>query len=261
MIRVFKVKYPAFSGTEKRRAYVYLPDSYLFSKKRYPVLYMFDGHNVFFDSHATYGKSWGLGEYLKKTKAEIIVAAIECNHGEHGERICEYSPWDFTAPAGWFESLGSGELKVKGYGEDTMNWFTEVFKPYIDKKYRTLPERGSTYIMGSSMGGLMSIYALGAYNSVFSKACALSPSMGCWMEEIEKMLKTADISPDTQLYLDYGLDENEPDESAAMLQHIAALMSRRGAAVTTRLIPGGTHCEASWEKQLPFCMGTLMYKK
>ena len=259
MIRVFKMKFPAFSGREKRRAYVYLPDGYFLSGKRYPVLYMFDGHNVFFDSHATYGKSWGMGEYLKKTRAELIIAAFECNHGEHGERILEYSPWDFDIPEGWGGENGP-KGHAPGYGDDTMKWFTSEFKPYIDSRFRTLPERESTYIMGSSMGGLMSIYALGRYNRVFSKACALSPSMGPWMENIEKMLKTQNIDPKTEIYLDYGMREKEADESAAMLARVGKMFADRGAAVTLRLVPDGTHCEASWEKQLPLCMNMLMYK-
>jgi len=258
------MKFPAFSGTEKRRAYVYLPKGYFFSKKRYPVLYMFDGHNAFFDSHATYGKSWGLGEYLDRTGAQIIVAAFECNHGEHGERLQEYSPWDFTVPAGWFDknaAKDATDVTAKGYGDDTMKWFTEEFKPYIDRKYRTLPNRENTYIMGSSMGGLMSIYAIMRYNSVFSKACALSPSMGYWMDNIEKLASQREIDENTEIYLDYGLDEYEPDESVKLLERVTDLFTEKGAAATMRIIPGGTHSEASWERQLPFCMGMLMYKK
>ena len=89
MIKRFKISYPLADGTEElRNAYIYLPKGYHKEKnqnKRYPVLYMFDGHNVFFDSDATYGKSWGMKEYMDKTKTQMIIAAVECNHSpNHG---------------------------------------------------------------------------------------------------------------------------------------------------------------------------------
>jgi len=101
MIDKFSVDFPAVNGMEKRAAYVYVPDK----KGRFPVLYMFDGHNVFFDEDATYGKCWGMLEFLQKHKIPLIVAAVECNHGANNERLREYSPFTFTN-----EKLG----KIKG---------------------------------------------------------------------------------------------------------------------------------------------------
>ena len=68
MVKKWNITIPELTGEEERRLYVYLPKSYTTNRrKRYPVLYMFDGHNLFFDSDATYGKSWGLKKYLEKT--------------------------------------------------------------------------------------------------------------------------------------------------------------------------------------------------
>ena len=65
MIKIWKVRVPELTGRETRRAYIYVPDEATkHPERRYPVLYMFDGHNVFFDSHATYGKSWGMLDYM-----------------------------------------------------------------------------------------------------------------------------------------------------------------------------------------------------
>ena len=65
MVNKWEIQIPELTGEEKRNAYIYLPESYQYEQeKRYPVLYMFDGHNVFFDSDATYGKSWGMKEYM-----------------------------------------------------------------------------------------------------------------------------------------------------------------------------------------------------
>ena len=167
MIEVRRIRIPELPTKKPRRLYIYLPKGYESSDKRYPVLYMFDGHNLFYDSHATYGKSWGMREYLNRSKKELILVGVECNP-EGFRRIFEYSPWDFKAPR-----LG----EVKGLGRTTMEWFVNTLKPAIDAEFRTLPEREHTMIAGSSMGGIMSIYALVEYNSVFSRAAALSPSL------------------------------------------------------------------------------------
>ena len=94
MILKSTITIPVLSGKTPRRLYVYLPPEYRKSSRSYPVLYMFDGHNVFFDRDATYGKSWGMSQYLKKENPALIVVAVECNH-KGNRRLCEYSPWSF----------------------------------------------------------------------------------------------------------------------------------------------------------------------
>ena len=152
MVKKWSVSYPAVNGVEQRRVYVYLPTMYeVEPERRYPVLYMFDGQNVFFDADATYGKSWGVADYLDYTDTPLIVAAVECNAGPNNERLVEYSPYRFDDPTyGHFD----------GKGQATMSWFIHRFKPFIDHNFRTLPDREHTFIGGSSMGGLMSLYAL-----------------------------------------------------------------------------------------------------
>mgnify|MGYP002733458245 FL=1 len=82
MVKKWSVNYPAVNGTEQRRVYVHLPRMYEADPdRRYPVLYMFDGQNVFFDADATYGKSWGVADYLDYTDTPLIAAAVECNAG------------------------------------------------------------------------------------------------------------------------------------------------------------------------------------
>ena len=135
MIDKFDVTIPALTGNKPRKAYVYLPEDYNpISPRRYSVLYMFDGHNVFFDEDATYGKSWGMGDYLEAVEADVIVAAVECNHEGH-KRLSEYSPVPIT-----FRDTGP----VEPQGKETMDWFVEEFKPYIDTHYKTIPFHGRT---------------------------------------------------------------------------------------------------------------------
>ena len=95
MIKEWEVVIPSLGGDKKRKVYVYLPVEYNSdSEVRYPVMYMFDGHNLFFDDKASFGKSWGLKDYLDNTKTPLIIASVECNREGNG-RLSEYSPIDF----------------------------------------------------------------------------------------------------------------------------------------------------------------------
>ena len=88
MLTKWELTIPALSGDVPRRAYVYVPAAWEEDPSlRFPVLYMFDGHNLFFDQDATYGKSWGLLEYLEANRTPLIVAAVECNHGPNSARL------------------------------------------------------------------------------------------------------------------------------------------------------------------------------
>lgn len=254
MLERFEVPFPLEEGTEMRNAYVYLPDSYYKNKRRrYPVLYMFDGHNVFFDEDATYGKSWGMYNYMERTHTQMIIAAVECNHNPDNGRLKEYSPFTFKDP-----HFGM----VPGLGKTTMEWYVNEFKPYIDANFRTKPGRNNTFIAGSSMGGLMSLYALIEYNHVFSRAAALSPSLWTSPMHLKNMIKYATVDPNTVLYMDYGAKEfgNHKNQRRAFGE-IAMLLMWHNIMLDCRIIPGGTHSEGSWERQIPFFMHTLLYKE
>ena len=188
MLDIFNVTIPALTGDAPRRAYVYVPD---FCGEdgslRLPVLYMFDGHNLFSDEEATYGKSWGLLDYMEETRPPLIIAAVECNHSPDHGRLKEYCPWSCEMP---------GVGKIVGKGKTTMDWLAGEFKPFIDAHFPTIPDREHTFIAGSSMGGLMSLYAVMKYNKVFSRAAALSPSVWFGREKLDSMLRSARIKTD-----------------------------------------------------------------
>ena len=252
MIKKFKVTIPELSGNVRRRAYVYIPNEAKRNPdKRYPVLYMFDGHNVFFDSDATYGKSWGMKTYMDYTKTPLIIAAVECNH-QGNRRLCEYSPFSFSD-----KKMGD----IEGCGKQTMEWIINCFKPYIDENYPTLTGRENTFIAGSSMGGLMSLYAVSRYNSVFSKAACLSPSIWFEGKSLDNLLLSSDIAEDTVVYMDYGENEmNYRRNMKSRFKRITNILIDKKVKLTARIVPDGYHCEASWEKQIPFFMNTLLYR-
>lgn len=252
MIKQWIEEIPQFPNTNPRRCYAYLPTSYYKdTSKRYPVLYMFDGQNVFLDEDATYGKSWGLKSYLDFTDTELIVAAVECNSGADNGRLSEYAPYSFRDP-----NLGS----FIGKGEQTMEWIVNTFKPQIDSIFRTIPDREHTYIAGSSMGGLMSFYALFKYNAWFSKAAALSPSLIFNSRELLSLVQSTQIDPDTTLYMDYGSEEfGYKPVMPKLYRKFCKVLLKKQVYLTSRIVPKGEHNEATWEKQLPFMIHTLIY--
>lgn len=249
MVKKWEITIPSLSGDEKRRVYVYTPASYKTkTEKYYPVLYMFDGHNVFFDSDATYGKSWGMKRFMDSARKELIIVAVECSHvGNH--RLVEYSPFSYENDA-----LG----KIRGKGSQYMRWLVETLKPQIDRQYRTLPDRANTMIAGSSMGGLMALFAACRYNQVFQRAACLSPSLWVDPGKVLEMIARSAMQTDTTIYMDYGALElsNHAANMEALTSASHPLMTKR-INLTMRIVPGGSHCEASWEKQIPIFMDCL----
>lgn len=248
MVKKWDVTIPKLSGDKTRKVYLYLPDSYEKGEKRYPVLYMFDGHNVFFDEDATFGKSWGMNEYLQRSQKELIVVGVECNH-EGNRRIVEYSPMSFENA-----TLG----KIRGKGNVYMNWLVNTLKPYIDANYRTLSDRTNTILAGSSMGGLMALYGACVYNHVFQRAACLSPSLWVSPGKVLELIARAHIRRDTCIYMDYGSLEifNHASNAEALISTSHLLLTKR-VNLAFRIVPGGTHSEASWQQQIPIFMDCL----
>ena len=245
MIEKWTTPIPKLSGREGRTVYVYVPDEAQENPEaRYPVLYMFDGHNVFFDSDATYGKCWGMKEYLESTNTPLIVVAVDCNHSPNNGRLSEYSPFTFEDP-----KLGY----IRGRGRTTMDWFAHTLKGMIDEKYPTLPGRETTWIAGSSMGGLMSLYAVTAYNDVFSKAACVSPALSMCYPQLLRQIRSDRLDADTRIYLSVGENEARDQRTLALqterMLTIANMAMSRGVRVYPYLQPEGRHCEEDWTRQ------------
>ena len=110
------------------------------------------------------------------------------------------------------------------------------------------------------MGGLMSLYAVLAYNEIFSKAAALSPSIWTNMTQINKLIREAEIAPNTAVYMDYGANEiNFHAVMKKQFRKVTDLLLSRDVLLTSRIVPDGDHCEACWEKQIPYFMDALFY--
>ena len=241
-----------------RPLHIYLPDNYFESVQRYPVMYFFDGHNLYYDEDATYGKSWGLKEFLDSWEKDMIVVGIECGH-DGQERLSEYLPY----PADKKSHFASFEPK----GDETMQWILSEVKPLIDLEYRTIPFRECTGIAGSSMGGIMALYAVAHYNRWFSKAGCVSSAIGFCMRPLMQDLRKNKLSPDTRVYLSWGSreahgvkDPEQDDHSSKTYswnKKVADHLRSDKATVQMHCQVGGGHCEADWEKLVPTFMNFL----
>ena len=243
---------------KNRPLHIYLPDDYFESQERYPVMYFFDGHNLFQDCDATYGKSWGMKDFLEGWNKKMIVVGIECGH-EGEERLSEYLPYGADKESRFSRFAPTGDA--------TMQWILSEVKPLIDLEYRTIPFRECTGIAGSSMGGLMALYAVTHYNRWFSKGGCISTAMGFCMRPLMKDLKSVDLSPDTRVYLSWGSREawgirNPEKEDRSSKTHgwnkkVCDHLKHHKVAAKMRCQIGGGHCEADWEKLVPEFMDFL----
>lgn len=242
---------------ENRPLHIYLPEDYDRSEERYPVMYFFDGHNLFFDADATYGKCWGLKEFLDHWEKDMIVVGMECSHtGNH--RLEEYLP---------YPAVNTAFGPLEAHGDETLGWLLEEVKPLIDREYRTSPFRECTGIAGSSMGGLMAIRAVVHDNRWFSKAACLSSAIGFCPDAVLADAAGTPVDPDTRVYLSWGSREawgqhdperEDPRSESYQWNHaIARSLHSSGAAVWVNCQAGGGHCEADWEKQVPGFMDYL----
>lgn len=225
-----------FNGVRKVR--IYLPEGYGTSNKRYPVLYMHDGQNVFGAEEAIGGVSLELHKYLDQTNSELIVAAIDQNtQGE--ERLNEYCPWkngDFSEQVlGYKSSLG-------GKGREYADFIVNELKPLIDDKYRTMAAKN--YMAGISLGGLNSVYAGCQYPDTFRKIAGVSSAFYPNQEEIEKL--AAITPPSGKIYLDCGTAEAGENRKMSELflasnNAVYERLKSSGCEVEFRIIEGAGH--------------------
>ncbi len=232
-----------------RRITALLPHDYHESDKRYPVLYLQDGQNLF-DDYAPFG-SWGVDKKLailsEKDMGDIIVVAID--HAEE-KRIKEFTPSQQTR-------LGIGD------GKKYVRFLADTLKPYIDSKFRTLPESNNTGIGGSSMGGLISLYAGMMYPEVYSKWMIFSPSL--WVAP-NLPFEASDMYTDfdRRVYL-YAGDQ----ESEHLIDRVKklrdTLQDNHGPGVvadlTLSIRPGGIHNEHHWGMEFPKAVEWLFFQR
>ena len=224
---------------------VYLPPSYDENgAERYPVVYMHDGQNLFDDSKAFGGTSWDVAGALDRGAADASIHdAIVVAIANTAARITEYTP--VADP-----SYGGG-------GADAyLHLITDTLKPRVDRDYRTLADRDHTAIMGSSLGGLVSVYAGVTRPQVFGLVGALSPSTwwdGTWI--LSRV--AAESTNPTRVYVDSG-DSGDSQDDKADTANLAQTYRSRGATLDYLVQAGGQHNEFYWRQRVPGALAFLL---
>ncbi len=222
-----------------RRIWIYLPKGYSSNAKTYPVVYMNDGQNLFNEQTAPFGE-WGVDECLDSLQTkygkECIVVGID-NSTE--KRMTEYNPYDNA-------KFGKAE------GKQYMEFIVKTLKPFIDSKYRTKKDAPNTSIVGSSMGGLISWYAITQYPNVFGAAGIFSPSF--WLTPQAYLdMEAADWDMKFKRRFYFYCGEKESSSMVSDMQKMANTISKKRNTyeIVKQISPYGEHNEKAWRKQLP----------
>jgi predicted alpha/beta superfamily hydrolase len=230
-----------------RRIAALLPHNYFETDRRYPVLYLQDGQNLF-DDFAPFG-NWAVDKKLalmsEKGQGDIIVISID--HAEH-ERIAEFTPSIRTR-------LGQGE------GKKYVRFLADTLKPFVDKNFRTLTDRDHTGIGGSSMGGLISIYAGLMYPEVYSRLMIFSPSL--WVApNIHAQAQNLSEAYESKIYL-YGGQSEGAGVVPAIYKFKQALQKygfSDHVEFQVSIDPKGHHNEARWGEEFPKAVEWLFFR-
>lgn len=240
----------------RRDIFVYLPPSYNQTNGRYPVLYMHDGQNLF-DNALSFAGEWHVDETMERLSREQQLEAIVVGIPNMGEqRLNEYSPFHHPGQGG-------------GQGETYLEFIVHTLKPIIDRDFRTLPEAVHTGIMGSSMGGLISLYAFFRHPATFGFAGVMSPSLWFAGYKALEYVETAVFNPG-RIYLDAGTREygDVTHESSrprtqsrkyyASVRRLKRILVAKGYRPQRDLLhveeKWASHNESAWERRLPLAI-------
>lgn len=218
----------------QKRIWIYLPVDYKSSGKKYPVIYMHDGQNLFDAYTSSYGE-WGVDEIMDKIpdRDQCIIVGID-HGGEH--RMTEYNPYD--------SKFGKAE------GDQYVDFLVKTLKPYIDQHYRTKVDVKHTAIAGSSMGGLISFYAVLKYPDVFGSGGIFSPSF--WIAP--EMFNYAQQHLNTKSRFYFVCGDFEGDDMVEPMQKMVKLVRAKGISernAPETIVKGAKHNEKQWNGDFP----------
>jgi predicted alpha/beta superfamily hydrolase len=249
-IKVSRPLYGPADGT-RRRLLVYLPPSYYKTEKRYPVLYMHDGQNIF-DAVSSYSCEWQVDETMEALSAEGIEAIVVGIANSGSGRAVDYSAHSHSLYGG-------------GGADAYVDFMAQTIKPLIDGSFRTLPDRAHTGLMGSSMGGSVSLYALLTRPDVFGFAGVMSPAF--WWSE-GTIFPFVESLPFVggRIYMDVGDNESleVPGRREEYLNDaikMEALLREKGYTSDSLYFmvdAGGEHHESAWTRRLPDALRFLL---
>ena len=213
-----------------KKIWIYLPQNYYTSQKKFPVIYMHDGQNIF-DEKTSYSGEWNIDETLDSINAQTIVVAIA--HGNE-KRINELTPF-------------ANEKYGGGNANEYLHFLINTIKPYIDKNYRTKKTKKHTTIAGSSLGGLTSFYAALKFPKIFGKAIVFSPSFW-YSNKIYDFAKNKEKIKG-KIYFLCGNKESE-DMEKDMLKMIEICKPKmKTKNINYKVVNQGEHNEKLWRNE------------
>lgn len=228
-----------------RDLFVYLPPSYVDGERRYPVIYMHDGQNLF-DRATSFGEEWAVDQTLDTASVEGLESIVVGVPNMGAARLDEYSP--FVDPR-----------RGGGKGDAYLDFLIDTVKPIVDADFRTLPERATTGIAGSSMGGLISIYGFFRRADVFGFAGGMSPALWFGARGIFDFVDAAAFAPG-RLYLDCGTREGSAE--LVDVARLRDLLVTKGYRLRRDLLcvveRGAGHDERAWGSRLRRALGFLL---
>ena len=223
----------------RRDLYIYVPAAPALGGTGYPVIYMQDGQNLF-DPALSFAGTWGVDKALTWASRRGLDAIVVGIPNMADARIAEYNPF--------------GEA-----GDRYLDFVTNTVKSIVDAQFPTLPDRRHTGIAGSSMGGLISLYAFFRYSESFGFAAALSPSLWFADGALLDLVARAPRVPG-RLYLDVGMREGQ--QTVALGRRLRDLLLAKGyeGGRDFRWVEDkdGVHHESAWGRRfreaLPFLL-------
>jgi len=241
-----------------RNVTVWLPDGYEKSvDKKYPVIYFMDGQNMFDPKTSFIGVDWAADEWADKLiKSNQIQEVILVGVWNTEKRLSEYFPQKASEflDNSIIESAKQRFSEYEPLADNYLKYLVSEVKPFIDSTYSTKQDRLNTMIGGSSMGGLISLYALSEYPQIFGTALCISTHWpifnGVSIEYFKKYLPRAGFH---RIYFDYGTETL--DKEYEPYQHkMDKIMLEKGYELGPNWItirfPGDDHSERSWRKRL-----------
>lgn len=249
---------------EKRRVRVLLPKDYhKDSKRTYPVVYMHDGQNVFYSKEAFTGYSWKVIPTIKKNPdiPRMIIVGID----NHISRMEEYGPWRFS------NVINPADLNMGGKGLEYSEFVMDVVKPFIDKTYRTKPDKKHTAMIGSSLGGNITQFMGVLYKDRIGGLGVFSSANWLNHAEFDRFIKRHKLDSEQRVYIQVGTEEGDETDASLTAGNIRQFYLNESLHYFRQLLEGGlpldqlkinvvagaVHHEHIWATYLPECLRFL----
>jgi predicted alpha/beta superfamily hydrolase len=252
---------------EARNIDVWLPPGYdRYPSKRFPVVYMHDGQNLFDPKTSYIGVDWGVDETMTRLIGEDkIREAIVVGIWNTPKRFLEYMPQKAVSSDAQIHVQGVPDVRREQIISDNyLKFVVEELKQFIDSTYRTLTDRKNTFIMGSSMGGLISAYAMCEYPDVFGGAGCISTHWPAGDGIVIDYLKKHLPDPHShKFYFDYGTETLDASYEPYQQKVDAVMKSagyKEGKNCLTRKFVGAEHSERAWSKRVDVPLQFFLHK-